>query len=336
MQTEVSAMDMGMKSKYCELDPKPTTTLKLTLLTCTLVLTDTINKSLGEGKFCKEQKTARVKPLIKKQGMDLEKSNYCPVSNLPFLSKMVEKAMLRQFNNHCHKYKILPDYQLAYWENYSMETALLKLTKNPMGDEKARNNGSYMYAVDMVDHGILLHVLNKVFGITDTVLKWFASYLRPRNLRLSANGKHLLRKKFLFSVPQGSCAGATIFNAYASTLGREIPDTLSMIGFADDHVVNKSFRAKSHEEEEEIITVIEDCMKNFKSWMDAVQLKMNRPNTEFIYFGNWKQISICTATSLDVNSVKRQRSDIIQYLGAWLDISMAMNNHIKKNVQQPC
>ena len=73
--------------------------------------------------------------------------------------------------------------------------------------------------------------------------------------------KHLLRSELSLSVPQWSCAGATIFNAYASTQGREIPDTLSMIGFADDHVINKSFRAKSQEDKEETITVMEDCAK---------------------------------------------------------------------------
>ena len=99
---------------------------------------------------------------------------------------------------------------------------------------------------------------------------WFESYLRPRNFRVSVNGKTLAEKELSFSVPQGSCAGATIFNANASTLGRKVPDTLSMIGFADDHAVNKSFRAKSHEEEEETITVIEDCMQSVKSWMDEV------------------------------------------------------------------
>ena len=121
---------------------------------------------------------------------------------------------------------------------------------------------------DMVDHDILLHVLNKGFGIMDTALKWFESYLRPRNFRVSVNGKTSAKRELSFSVPTGSCAGATICNASASTLGREIPDTLSMIGFADDYAVNEAFRAKSCEEEEETITVIEDCMNVLNpGWM---------------------------------------------------------------------
>ena len=129
IQTEVSAMVIGMTLKHCELDPIPTTILKQMLLTRTPVLTNIINKSLGEGTFCLEWKSSRVIPLIKKQGVDWVMSNYHPVSNLPFLCKMVEKAMFKQFN-HCDKYKILPDYQSAYWENYSIGTTLLKLTND--------------------------------------------------------------------------------------------------------------------------------------------------------------------------------------------------------------
>ena len=147
---------------------------------------------------------------------------------------------------------------------------------------------------------------------------------------MSVNGKTSAERELSFSVPQGTSADATIFNAYTCTLGREIPDTLSMIGFTDDHVVNKSFRAKSHEEDEETITVIEDCMKSVKLWMVPVQLKMNSEKTEIIYFVKQEQISKCAATSLDVNGMKIPRSDIIQYLEAWLDASLAMKNHTKE------
>ena len=57
---------------------------------------------------------------------------------------------------------------------------------------------------------------------------------------------------------------------------------------------------------------------------------MNSTKTEFKYFENKKQISKCTATSLDVIGVKIPRSNIIQNLVAWLDTSLAMNDHIKK------
>ena len=43
---------------------------------------------------------AIIKPLLKKLGLDLITKNYRPISNLPFMSKLVEKCMLTQFNKH--------------------------------------------------------------------------------------------------------------------------------------------------------------------------------------------------------------------------------------------
>ena len=110
-----------------------------------------------------------VKPLIKKQGADLEKSNYCLVCNLTFLSKMAGTAMLKHFNNHCDEYKILLDYQSAYQENYSRETTLLNTDNNILWAMERQEIievtcMGLSTAFDMVDQNILLHVLNSFWN----------------------------------------------------------------------------------------------------------------------------------------------------------------------------
>ena len=49
--------------------------------------------------------------------------------------------------------------------------------------------------------------------------------------------KTALTRTYLVSVPQGSCAGANIFNLYFSPLHEVIPPDLQLSGFADDHSV---------------------------------------------------------------------------------------------------
>ena len=51
--------------------------------------------SLQEGVFAESWKMAIVCSLIKKLGLELVYSNYRPVSNLLFLSKVVEKCILK-------------------------------------------------------------------------------------------------------------------------------------------------------------------------------------------------------------------------------------------------
>ena len=123
-ETEVSTVIMNMKNKHCELDIIPTSTLKQILKGLPIV-----NLSLTTEEFCEEWKTTIVKPLHKKPGLDLI-TNYRLISNLPFISKLVEKCMLKQLLDHCKNHDLLPDFQSTYHEHYSTESYLVKLTSD--------------------------------------------------------------------------------------------------------------------------------------------------------------------------------------------------------------
>ena len=127
-EDEVSAIIHKMASTSCELDPIPTTLLIEILPSIIGPITQIVNTSLTEGIFAKSWKTAIIHPLIKKAGLALLLSNFRPVSNLSFLSKVTECAMLQQFNDHCDARNLIPDYQSAYRPNYSCQTALVKIT----------------------------------------------------------------------------------------------------------------------------------------------------------------------------------------------------------------
>ena len=124
---------------------------------------------------------AILKPLIKKLNRELIRSNYRPVSNLSFISKIVESAGMQQIVEHCKLNNLLPGYQSAYNRaNYSCETALLKIVNDLLWNME-RKKVTILVAMDLsaafgtVDHCILIKVLEKEFGIGGTVLKWYAS-----------------------------------------------------------------------------------------------------------------------------------------------------------------
>ena len=77
------------------------------------LITKIVNLSLGDEQFAREWNTAVMRPLLEKLGLALISPNYRPVSNLSFISKVVEKLMLLQLSDHCDKYQLLPDYQSA-------------------------------------------------------------------------------------------------------------------------------------------------------------------------------------------------------------------------------
>ena len=171
-----------MKTKSCELDDIPTNILKQMLPWVIKLITKIVNMSLEEGVFCTNWKLAVVRLLLKKIGLELIKSNYRPVSNLPFISKVVERCMLLQLSRHCDDFNLQPDYQSAYRENYSCETAVLRISHNILWAFEKQSITS-LVAIDLsaafntVDRAILLNILNCKFGITGKALKWFNSYL---------------------------------------------------------------------------------------------------------------------------------------------------------------
>ena len=80
-----------MPTKTCENDIIPTKLLKEILPTIIPSLTKIANLSINNGVFSEKWKSATVKPLIKSQSKGTIHQNYRPVSNLTFLSKVVEK-----------------------------------------------------------------------------------------------------------------------------------------------------------------------------------------------------------------------------------------------------
>ena len=87
-----------MQKKSCDLDPIPTPILHDCLEEIAPIVADIVNKSLSCGVVQQCLKHALVKPLLRKANLDQNcLSNYRPVSNLPFLSKGLERIVLKQF-----------------------------------------------------------------------------------------------------------------------------------------------------------------------------------------------------------------------------------------------
>ena len=129
-ESEVAKCIRSMASKSCELDAIPTRILKQVLDSVIEPITRIVNVSLENGIFASKWKTSIVHPILKKAGLDLILSNFRPVSNLSFISKVVEKLVLVQFNKHCCIHRLILDYQSAYRANYSSETALTKIVND--------------------------------------------------------------------------------------------------------------------------------------------------------------------------------------------------------------
>ena len=229
LQEEVLRVINTMPTKSCETDLVPTKLFKQFAPRIIKNITELINLSLTKGIFVEDWKLATIRPLLKKIGHDLTVGNYHPVSNLTFLSKLLEMCALTQFSKHCDNNHLIPDYQSAYRQGYSCETALLKLVNDVLWSLERGNATNFMAidlsaAFDTMDHNILLQVLRYKFNICDKALTWFDTYLCPRGCRVNIGKEYSSNRDLTCSVPQGSICGPVLYLAYASTFPKAIPN----------------------------------------------------------------------------------------------------------------
>ena len=104
--------------------------------------------------------------------------NYCPISNLPFLSKILEKVVLHQLLAHLQENNLCNPFQSAYRTVHSTETALLCLVNDLLNTTDEDKISVLLLldlsaAFDTIDHQILLSSLKTVFGIRCTISSGF-------------------------------------------------------------------------------------------------------------------------------------------------------------------
>ena len=90
--------------------------------------------------------------------------NYRPMSNLSFLSKILEKVVVNCLNSHINSSKLSNHYQSAYKKFHSTETALLKIHNDMLssmdnGKVTALTLLDLSSAFDTIDQTILLRRL---------------------------------------------------------------------------------------------------------------------------------------------------------------------------------
>ena len=105
---------------------------------------------------------------------------------------------MNHVNEHCKLHKLLPDYQSAYHNGYSCETTIIRLVNDALWAMENQNVTAVMtldlsVVLDTINHEILSSVLENNFGLEDTVLNWFNSYLNHRSCKVNIRKEYSLR-----------------------------------------------------------------------------------------------------------------------------------------------
>ena len=188
-----------------------------------------INKSLRTGYFPNILKTGKQTPVHKSGKCVI--SNYRPITVCNSISKILEKVVKERLQKFITESHILNKSQFGFRKKHATTHAIINLFETTLDglDNKLKVGGIFLdvsKAFDCVDHNILLKKL-EFYGIRDTALMWFQSYLKNRSQYVEVNGTKSEEYTTNIGVPQGGVLSALLFIIHTN----DITETTNKLQF---------------------------------------------------------------------------------------------------------
>ena len=268
-------------------------------------------------------------PLIKKPGLDPQVlKNYRPVSNLSFLSKLIEKVISSRILTHIADNDLIDKFQSAYRCGPSTETAMLSVYSDIV-TMVGKGNGSYLVLLDLsapfdtINHDTLFVILDKYIGITGSALQLLKSYFSDRSQRVLIDNVMSGVANIVCGVPPGSVLGPLKFCLYLLPLGA----ILKYHGiYADDTQLYISF--KCNNPLASLPKLNNYIISDIRVWMITNKLKINDSKTEFIVFRSPQAKQDLSSLSVYVGDSIIQQSSKVRDLGVIFDQFLSFDDYI--------
>ena len=296
-------------------------------------LTYILNLSLSTGVFPSAWKEAKVIPLHKGGDLD-DTNNYRPISILPVVSKIIERAVHNHVYSYVSQHEILNEHQSGFRPGHSTESALVDMVDDWLSNiNSGKMTGMALIdlrkAFDTVNHDILINKLHDI-GASNNTLNWFKSYLSGRMQRVSFNGIVSDTLPINTGVPQGSILGPLLFIIFINDMPKVIKHgKISM--YADDTTlyVNESdvnIMSKKLTEDLEAIT----------EWLHKNKLFLNTNKTKVMLLGSSPRLRKVDENSFSVivNGCKLERVNKAKCLGVVIDDELLWHKQVNCVIQK--
>ena len=249
-----------------------------------------------------------------------------PIFNLSFVLKLMERLVVNRFNLYVNQQYLLPVYQSAYRPNHSMEMAIVIIHNDIV---QAMNNGDVSVlilldlssAIDIVDHAVLLAVLEERFCIKNIELEWFRPYLSVFCVASQTSASVQLT----CSMPQGSVIDPQRFVAYMKDSEEVIdPFAINHHLYADDRQLQKHMHLAAIQTNH---LILERCIAEIKHWCSSRRLKLKDEGHRFSSRANLQTMD----TTLQICSTIVQPVTSVRNLGVYIDSELSKQVHIGKD-----
>ena len=338
-EVEVRHLVSSYGAKCAPDDPMPSNVLISYCEVFIPIWTKLINLSFETGSMeC--LKSAIVTPLLKELDdiIDIDtKKNYRPVSNLQFLSKLIERVVKLRLNQHMTENNLHSDFEHGYKKDNSTETLLLKVVNDLLIACDNHHPTVVLLldlsaAFDTVDQNILIRILEEEIGIKGKALDWFKSFLTGRTQKVKIGESYSKEGNLDFGMGQGTILSPDLFNIYIRSI-RKIVERIKFLifGFADDHQLLKKFLPSN--QRFALDDDLSECFKEISKWMNYFFLRLNCLKTKILVF---KPPSIRNELIIEGTFIENECIRFVhscKNLGVILDDELTFEEQVTKVVQ---
>ena len=321
-EDELASIIKATPTKSCDSDPITTKLLKEHLDSILPALVKIVTTSFQDSAFLDNLREALLRPLIKKNGLELVFTNFRPVSNLSYLSKLIERVVCGQLVDMMTETGNYEGLQSAYQSQHSTEMALLKVKTNILDNmDKGHVNCLVMLdllaALDMVNYQYLMDWLRYRFELDGKIIEWISNYLQDRTQKVVVDNVKSESVCLNQGVPQGLVLGPILFSLFILPLGDIChKHNFCFHSYADDQQVYLSFDPSIQGDKELCVKSLEACIHNIQIWMKTNLLKLNNSKTEVILIGtNQKQSKVSDDITIRIGNDDIKPMDIVRNLG---------------------
>ena len=266
------------------------------------VISHLCNTSLQSCHLPVAQKLAIIRPRLKKPTLNTSKpESYWLITNLSFLSKLLEWVVASRYTAHAEEHKLFPVRQSAYWRHHSTENVVVSVLNDVI---RAADDGKVtcLVLVDTVDRSILLDVLHRWFLVEEPAFKWFHSICSIQ-LFCTAHGWALSQHMHRHTNTQPHCVWAkTVTTAQVLTFQKPT-------GYINCPRISSDVSI--------IPSIVHPCFCSFdiaaavtwsRVWLDSI----SESKTWYLYTCRHQQAIVCTAL---------KSTSLVQYLSGICDPS---------------
>ena len=274
---------------------------------------------------------------IHKSGDPANPSNYRPISILPVISKIVERAVQRQLYHYLNSNNLLSTSQHGFRPRHSTETALSFVTDSILS---ATDQGhiSLLCLIDLskcfdvISHAKLLEKL-QLLGVDPN---WFRNYLNNHTQSVSITGSDgRIRTSSRLSISQGvfqgSSLGPVLFCAFANDLSLYAGDA-QVVQYADDTQVIVS-GPKS--DISNLVSRLEHSLSRLSDYFHFNGLKVNVSKFELIIFGSKQNLRTLPSIQISYCGTYITPRDEVKNLGLTFDRHLTWDSHVH-NISRRC